>query len=315
MALIGVVVAALALATATYAWFINNAAVGVEQLEFSATASTALSIAVHEDGKNITTSQNQTLLDYKGLLTNADIKAYLDKLKQDDGSGNAIAGLKAVSTVSTAGFFANDGFNYTEQKADKFKLVQDDSNNNYYLALPVWIRSSERMTVYLNDRTDVSVKAGTGSGALQYFDRAILLGFSEVPGAKDGTEAILKNVIYEPNEVTDDHGITNRKNTTSGASIDGYGIEAIDTNGIPAFKKQERVTSGGLFIATPEAGGIPTSGGIIGIDKKTELIQLEKDTPKKMMIYLWLDGMDFDCVDGISGSTLQVALHFIGVKP
>lgn len=311
MALIGVVVAAVALGTATYAWFINNTAVGAEQLEFSAGASTALSIAVHKNGQKITTTTNQDKLDYKGLLTNGDIKTFLDRLK-DGGDDAEIAGLKAVSTVSTAGFYANDGFNNEVKKVEKFKIIADGENNNYYLALPIWLKSTENVTIYLRDTTKVAVK--DGDTVSQYFDRAILLGFSEVPGIKDGEENISQNLIYEPNEIADATQVPGRQSTTIGSDEDGQGVTSVDAQGEPAFAKQNRLIDNSLFINVPAGGGIPTKGGIAGIENKNGIINLEKENPKKMMIYLWVDGMDFDCVSGISGSTLQVALNFIGVK-
>ncbi|MEG1931455.1 MAG: hypothetical protein RR131_10015, partial [Anaerovorax sp.] len=295
MALVMVVVAAVSLAIATYAWFVNNTAVGVEQLEFSATGSTALSIAVHENKKGITATTNQNLLNYKGVLTNVDIQTYLNKLKtMDDGTTNTISGLKAVSTVSTAAFYANDGFNNEVKKAETFKVIADDDQNNYYLALPVWLRASEGMTVYLSDSTSVTVKDGKGTA--KYFDRAILLGFSQVPGEKDGLETSSGTVIYEPNNKEDAEELPGRKTTTVGQDIDGYGISAINGKGVATFKQQDRKTKENLAITAPVGGGVPTKGGIAGIENKTGIVTLEKEIPKKMMIYLWLDGMDFDCV-------------------
>ena len=58
------VVAALALGTATYAWFVNNTRVSVDEMQFSAETARSLLISVKSDDSG-----------WKGIITNEDLKA------------------------------------------------------------------------------------------------------------------------------------------------------------------------------------------------------------------------------------------------
>lgn len=301
MALVMAVVAGLALATATYAWFVNNAEPSLQQIQFSSTSSTNLSIAVHKDGATVL---NQTALNYKGILDNTDVKDYLD-----------IVHLKAVSSVDTAQFYSCDYFDEGgSNQAETFQPVAD--NSGFYLALPLWFKSTQAMDVYLKNNTWITAE---GSDYSNYIDRALLLGFRE---DSDDSGSFSRSVVYEVNAAED---LPGRANTTAADYLgnpigaDKLGIKTVvttlgaDYGKISTTQPQARKLFNELAIA-------PVDGEIVvplaSIDAgKIPLFHIDPNQPKKITVYLWLDGMDYDCISAVSGGTLKVGLNFIGAEP
>ncbi len=312
MALIGVLISAVALATATYAWFVNNQSVEVERVSFSSEASSDLLIAVHDGNATV---DSQTGLEYKSFLSNEDVKVYLDLVKE---------GLLGVSTVSTSAFYTNDGmigeggepdsngFDLTN-KARYFKKAED--GDGLYLALPVWFRSSTDADVYL--RGGVSTTSGTAVTAQALPDfpkgamltRAIVLGFRP-----EGENAVL----YEPDPAEDGGGYTRRNTTRIEGRTDDipdkYGIAALTTDGnneIASILPQDRKLEKDLFLKTDSLQRVTREQLDLIAEKPQPLFRLRGGIPQLVHIYVWLDGMDYDCISDISGGLLSVKLAFI----
>lgn len=66
-------VAAIALGTSTYAWFINNRTVEVQNMELTVSTSTSLLVAVGKQASIATPSATENWTGYKSLVTNQDI--------------------------------------------------------------------------------------------------------------------------------------------------------------------------------------------------------------------------------------------------
>lgn len=322
LALMGVVVTALALVTATYAWFVNNGAAEAEQMNFTASASSELQIAVDSPGA---TAENQGGLNYKSIIMPEDAADYLAKVNNP--AGGRTPGLIAVSTVSAAAFYTNRDLGNAERAFEFFKPVT--AEEGFYFALPVWFRSNRTMSVYLGEGTFVKAREGA-LGNARYFPRAVRVGFGRIKG--DGTDALLESAIYEPDpEAGDpdvaDSQVTGRKNTTvfpaSQTAGDGYGIAAVDASGrISAAEPQVKYpgelppgeTGLSMLVKPPAAGGIPSAENT-DVANKVPVCRMEEGLPQKAIIYVWIDGMDYDCVPGISNATLEVKLNFVGVEP
>ncbi|WP_130861046.1 hypothetical protein [Bacilliculturomica massiliensis] len=310
MALIGVVVAAVALATATYAWFVNNQKTEVERVTFSSEAASDLLIAVHN---GTATEDDQTGLSYKSFLSNEDVKAYTDLVEE---------GLRGVSTVSAAAFYTNEGmsgegggpdtngFDVTN-KAEFFRKVEDGSG--MYLALPIWFRSSTDVDVYLRggnvttSGTAVTAASLPESPKGSMLTRAVMIGFR--PKA-DGAP-----VLYEP-DPAEEGGNYTRRNTTrvEGVEVpDKYGIASLKNDGkIAAIQPQDRKSSERLFLVTDELIRFTKEQlDAMGGARPQPLFRLNAGVPELVTVYVWLDGMDYDCISDISGGLLSVKLAFI----
>lgn len=307
LALMMVVVAALALATATYAWFVSSSRVEVEQMNFTAETSTSLFIAVHVDGA---TTVNQEPLKYKSFLEKSELAVYFRPMEEKNGGK-----LMPVSTVTTEAFFT-DAFEKEDGKTKGFEPTS--AEDGYFLALPVWFNASQELEVYLSEGSGVTVEMPTGANATSvYLDRCLRVAFTsqDDAGALLAVEGAVNPVIYEPNPATD-AAISipplNRRNTTAYVSATEYS-GVVSAGPPPVFVEQTLYTGDHLFV-TYEGNETPTENDV-DLMGKVPVVRLDGNQAQKVTIYVWLEGMDFDCVDGITGSTLNVKLKFIGVKP
>ncbi|MEG1930836.1 MAG: hypothetical protein RR131_06820, partial [Anaerovorax sp.] len=82
----------------------------------------------------------------------------------------------------------------------------------------------------------------------------------------------------------------------------------------PALQDQVKYNKEKLYITNPQISSVPSHKDTpdITVDKK-KVVTLGA-TPQKVIFYIWIEGMDYDCVAGITGGTLGIKLNFIGVK-
>ena len=305
-------IAALALTTATMAWFVNNTKNEVENMNFHASTATGLEIAIHDDVIVNDPAKGPNQLDYKGILSNEDINKYYSKLEKD---GKII--LTTVSTVSCAAFYKTGLFNTENGYADIFVDAEEGTD---YLMLPFWIRASEDMNLYLSASTGITVGNST-AGSSEYFDKILRMSFREMNGNKGDQSGDM--LIYEPDG--DPSLLGNRGTTTydyaSGKlfATEGMGISKLNGSGNAIAFELQNAMDGSSVLVEDEVGEneIVGEAGTIG---KTKIAKLEAGIPKKIILYIWLDGMDFDCVAGVTGNSgdqipsLNVDLRMIGVK-
>lgn len=133
-------------------------------------------------------------------------------------------------------------------------------------------------------RKSTWVEAGAGTLIEQYFQTALY----SWPG-QTFTESELSNKFYS--------------NTLQG-QISPY------VNKGQFFTKTGRLYAEAAkgFVTAAEMEDIPQSGATEDI----YIIQLERNVPQRIRMFIWLEGQDMDCVDGVNSARFAVNIEFAG---
>lgn len=293
-------VAAIALATATYAWFVNNTAVGVDQLDFQASASSSMEISLPDgtDPWDGTVGGISTgAINWTGIIANKDVKKYHGITVETTTFGAVMP----ASSTDTKNFFtvAADGWDLTALKAKDFTQITDFKNSSQgAIMVPMYIRSSQEMDVYLNAKAGKSFAVDVGTGEIT---KALRIAIVDPAGNAK---------IFEPNR--DPITLPGRGNTTSKITdgmIDAEKQAITNTDG--TVGAQTKLDPAGYTVTDLATGSV----GIVDGDEnkdKTALFTLKANTPGLMKVYIWLEGCDFDCVSSVSSHQYNVNLNFIG---
>lgn len=289
-------VAAIALGTATYAWFVNNTAVGVEQMDFQASASSSMEISLPDgawDGTigNVGTGQKG----WTGILATKDVKAYHGVTPESTTFGAVMP----ASSADASSFFTVSDWDNTTLKATTFAAITDFKNSSQgAIMIPMYIRSSEDMDVYL--RATGSAVANSPLVSDDGGNISTALRVAVVPSTKTGT-------IFEPNSATDK--VTTRKNTTAmGTAIEKK--EAVVNVGGSVSDQPTKDPTTYTFL-DKDANGVISAGDVVPTGGK--LFDLTKNTPQLVYVYVWLEGCDWDCVSEVSKDKYKINLNFMGV--
>ena len=262
------VVAALALGTSTYAWFVSNTTVKVDEMTFTAQTVDNLEIALTTtawDGSF--TATNATAAGFKTLITSQELSdLYVAKSASLTGSA-----LIPASTINGQSFWrVADGESSWETQlgtgltvAKTFTNVTNISDNSVK-AIPLFLKSTTNTSIYLANTTTVA-GAAAPAARIAIVENASSTKFIWAPS----TAHIDDNKITT---INDADGITN---AVSGANNTGA-------------------------ISPSVSQTMPTG----------EILQLTPNQPKLVMVYIWLEGCDVDCVSGLSAKDLTVNLAF-----
>ena len=267
------VVAALALGTSTYAWFISNQDVKVQEMTFTAQSVEDVQIALATttwDGSLSANQTNTTAGAFKTVISANDVLTLYNGLA--GGAATLTTGaLKPASTINGSTFFTSKTTDSAWELDGVYKAKTFDSVTNVrqdcVKAIPLYLKSSSGSSIYF-DTTKTTV---TGSAT-----PAVRIGFKP-----QGGEAIIW-------EVDPTGTITGRGDTTANGGADGVST-AIET------------AVGGVSAIT---------GRVDALDGSTPIFTLAAGEPKFLMVYIWLEGCDYDCVSGISANDLTVNLAF-----
>lgn len=260
------VVAALALGTSTYAWFVSNTVVKVDSMTFTAQTVDDLQIALTTDAwTGALSGTSATAGTFKTLITTADLNA-LYTAKSATLTG---AALIPASTINAAAFYkVADGAASWELNGSGVniaKTFEQTSNitDNCVKAIPLYLKSTTATSIYLGSNTQVTGAASP----------AVRVAFAVEGGS---------TYIWAPDP---DNHIEDSKITTTG---DADGI----TKAVDSANTVGNITG---YTATKPAGAIAT---------------LTANTAKRIIVYIWLEGCDVDCVSGLSAKDLTVNLEF-----
>lgn len=314
VALVMMLVAAVALGTATYAWFVNNAAPSVAQMDFTASTATALEVGI-DKAADAETTPNGTAdanLVYVGTISNDDVKAYnggtYANIFSSD-SANLLAPASIATFTATAinnKFYAATGYDAATWNANTFASVTPGAGS--VKKIPLWFRSTSNMSVFLkNDTTVVASNPGTGNALANEIDKALRIAFVEHAAPEnyvicDINGNPLTDASKHRNTTLDDSGV---------AAQNGQAIAALtaDPGTIDSFATQTRYALADLQVADSVVNNMVDVAE--AVDKK-EIFTLSANTPKLIDVYIWLEGCDFDCVNEIAAGALAINLKFIG---
>lgn len=315
-----VLVAAVALGSSTYAWFVNNNKVSATTNSVSAAAATA-SLYI-EPGNNSTVPTNNktsaettcanTLVPVSNNYANgslghwfivnkwADAKAtgYHDLTDsgangpykfQESKSGNTLTG--ATMTVSTDSNVLVGAYNVGE-----YTLYTATGNQDVYLdpTTPIVVtegKNAANQEGSLTNAIRIAIVATTGTGDSAVTKTLYYLPVAETTAGNDNNA--VAGTVYGVNSATSIAPIS------AGSTSDEKGYFTPDT--LDAWK------------ATAVANGTYTAGTFkLGTAGYTDATMLN------VKVYIWLEGTDGQCligqnVDGVNG--LKVAVNFVGVEP
>lgn len=260
------VVAALALGTSTYAWFVSNTTVKVDSMTFTAQTVDDLQIALTTDAWTGALSGTSATPDiFKTLITSAELNA----LYTSKGAVLTGAALIPASTINAATFYkVADGAASWEVNGSGVNIAKtfEQTNNiteNCVKAIPLYLKSTTATSVFLGTNTTVTGQASP----------AVRVAFAVEGGS---------TIIWAP---------------------DAAG--AIDDNKITTIDGADGITK-----AVDSASTVGTITGYTDTKPTSAIATLEAGVAKRIIVYIWLEGCDKDCVSGLSAKDLTVNLEF-----
>lgn len=343
-------VAAIALGTSTYAWFVNNQTVEVKQMDLTVSTATSLQIAVKQKGSG-------TYTPYKNVVATADINGTGDSQgKWDKMFDTANEYLMVPASIDNAGlaptfadlkFYASTGhMNDAADKLDTFKALgtanTQEIGEGAVKRLPLSFLSSSDLKVFFGQKdlstiADLVVAAASGDSinGVTLADQAeaikSALRVAIVP-QKNGdysgsTDSVVifqfddgSNVSAGSGNNTDYQSvsITGMIDESAGKYAAITGIDT-DTNVVSSVGQQTANVPG----TTPGTGAekylASVADGTDGapmvvkfFNDNTPLFELKADKPRDVDIYIWLEGTDKDCISVLSQYHFGLQLPFAG---
>ena len=286
-----VLVAAVALGSSTYAWFVSNTKVTAEKVTMSATA--AQTLLISESGQN---NWNTILVRNDNNTTFVPVST-TGKTSMDD---------------KTMLFAKDNAWTADNQDGNKAYVTgyENATANQDYYSTTFDIKSSVACKLYLDDETvfTAAVNATATNEMLKAMRMAVLV---------EQNGSIAKTYIYE----LDDQAISgngNSYNTTNNKAT-------TDVNGIAKAVKVTKGTTDNTFatdsisadntVSKIKLATAPTDASFVtttnGAD---ELASMAANEVVKIHVYMWMEGCDYDCnssvVANITGQTVTANLGF-----
>lgn len=340
IALFMLVISAIALTSATYAWFSANRVVTTTGIDVKVTAATGISISANA-------------LDFGKTIDMDDVIKFAKDDTDDFESTLQLP--EELNPVSTAGIKgANTEFNFyrgelgdsedvvifDESRANRtFVSADKDFTGGDFMAFDIYIKASQDLNLKLSSTTTISAAnttAGTGN-----LETGLRVGFLPLGVSTDTSIAGQQSSAYKLASVQDDWKIWNPvPGTHHAATIKGYTEGDEESNGY--YGATDTTTK----LAALNGNGETATEEQIAANQNHYVKYLYKDIDKaavpaylklmdktntnyvqgqnydgtifsvkaginKVRVYLWLEGNDVDCVDAISISNgLSVALGF-----
>lgn len=302
------IVTAISLTTASYAWFTENTTVTVDSIDVNVSAANGIQVSV--DAVN-----------WKANISTNDItaNAYTGNTNQ---LPNQIVPVSTIGDVdATTGFMKmyKGSIEADATTAHGYRLVAEQSiekagTTGDFIAFDLFLLTTQATTVYLTTSSDV-VATAADTGLKNAARVAFLYEGSAATGASADAIALkgaashsaggATNMFWEPNSnIHTAAGVAQANNygeTTYDATTvvpNYYGIKAaIAAN--PAVDYQSKVTTY-FDQVTPD---IQTPNGNTANGEYKTLFNLAAGI-NKVRIYGWVEGQDYDCENNASGSNI-----------
>lgn len=288
-----VLVAAVALSSATYAWFVTNTKVTAGQATVTATAASSLLISAANANEWATTYEftdaNTTFAPVSTIGTNDGTEFTFFKQKdwaKDSGQSNAIT-VNKVAALETA--------------------EKTGGANPFYYEKSFDIKAAQACKLYLDTDTKFTGTTGTMNKTLR---------LALVVKKSDGTHA--KTVIYQVDKEANTTD-ANRYNTTlSSTNSDGI------AKAVSAVGADDAVTAANMAVTVPTDKDIVAAGLLATADPNNGLnptvgdaeVLYTFENPNevcKVTAYIWMEGCDYDCtnntVSEITGDANKVVAN------
>lgn len=302
------IVTAISLTTASYAWFTENTTVTVDSIDVNVSAANGIQVSV--DAVN-----------WKANISTNDItaNAYAGNTNQ---LPNQIVPVSTIGDVdATTGFMKmyKGSIEADATTAHGYRLVAEQSiekagTTGDFIAFDLFLLTTQATTVYLTTSSDV-VATAADTGLKNAARVAFLYEGSAATGASADAIALkgaashstggVTNMFWEPN--------SNIHTTAGVAQANNYGETTYDTTTVvpnyygikaaiaanPAVDYQSKVTTY-FDQVTPD---IQTPNGNTANGEYKTLFNLAAGI-NKVRIYGWVEGQDYDCENNASGSNI-----------
>lgn len=302
MAFLMLIVTAISLTTASYAWFTENTTVSVDGIDVNVSAANGIQVSV--DAVN-----------WKANITTTEITAaaYTGNTNQ---LPTRIVPVSTVGNITTSTGFMDiykGSLEADATTAHGYKLLSTKSTetagtNGDFIAFDLFILATQATTVYLTTSSDV-VATATDTG-LKNASRVAFLNEGSVATGASAAAILLHGattaMIWEPNsDVHTNAGVAQALNY--GQTIGNntvltsyYGLKApIDTTVTPTIDYQSTsATYFGTVTPTIQTPANNTANGTY-----QTLITLSAGI-NKIRVYGWVEGQDYDCENNASGSNI-----------
>ena len=301
------IVTAISLTTASYAWFTENTTVTVDSIDVNVSAANGIQVSV--DAVN-----------WKANISTDDIKtkAYVGNTNQVP---SQIVPVSTIGEVdATTGFMKmyKGSIEADSTTAHGYRIVSEQSveqagTQGDFIAFDLFLLTTQATTVYLTTSSDV-VATATDTGLKNASRVAFLYEGSAATGASASAIALKgaashgegnNNMFWEPNSNAHKAGGISQANNYGETNFDAttivpnyYGIKApIAAN--PAVDYQSKVDTY-FGQVTPD---IQTPEGNTANGEYKTLFNLAAGI-NKIRIYGWVEGQDYDCENNASGSNI-----------
>lgn len=291
-----VLVAAIALGSSTYAWFVNNTKVTAESVELTAKTSYALLISKNQTG-TATTAADWVTLHEMANASNATMVPV-----STNGSGSLSNG--------TLKFAASNEWNSTDALVTSYKVPKTTD----YWTEHFQIKASQTCQLFLSNDTSFNVDSNSNGDLSKVLRLALVV---KAQGAEASTAKVF---MYE----VDDTATLAAGNTTTGVA-DGKGnaIKCTYTN----TTADEAITSGAdvatisaenysTTVPTISASTLSSTGSDIVTNDAGITPIYTFNNPEDVVdvvAYIWMEGCDHDCVSA-NVSTLTEATNKLKVN-
>ena len=285
-----VVVAAVALSSATYAWFVNNTKVTAEATDF--TASTAYTLMISA-GKDATTANTRTSA--TGWVTTHPMENNQIAFRPVSTIGSTDGAALTYVYDSAWATDATDSKHYasTFKDADGTEGQAASANaNTGYLKETFQIKASQACDLYLDSDTVIKVVDKTsgsdGSGNVASVARVALT----VTGTSDS-----KTFVYKLDGDTGVGTEVTKLNTSIDSSSNANGVQyAIKNDGSSAQITANNIGSDSKvkqLVTATAAGNTALLSTLNGADKLYTFNNA--DEVCTVTVYVWMEGADYDC--------------------
>lgn len=308
-AFVMLLVTAVALTTATYAWFTANQNVSIASLDVNVAASNGLQISV--DGAT-----------WKSLIDDTDIKtrAY---------TGNKNMMPAQIVPVSSALGLTGEG------KLQLFKGSVDESQatprlasvaaseevagtTGDFMAFDIFVQVAQRTTLQLAADADVTAKADVQDKGLKNAARVCFVKQTTAPTGTAPADFVTTNgtgssekKLWEPNANVHSAAAVVHANTTYGQAINESSVVASYHGLNSAFVAGPELTTTDATYVSVVTPNIQTNSGR---DDRTvnDLFTIDPGVTK-IRVYCWVEGQDYDCENNASGTDISYKIKLTKV--
>jgi len=302
-AVVMVVIAAVALTSASYAWFTSIANPEVKSIDLYVKAADNLMLSAYD---NATTPNINLSADWKATVAQTDIS---DTTPTGSWGTQTTAFPTNMLNVSSLFNATNSGFYQANFSAlgvkTGYSAVTQSGN---YAKFSLWAKSTQDGYLYL-DGTDTIGSTVTGLTVTEpgnSISKTVRVAIVPVTAS---VEDWAKSVIWEPNSkahLAAIYGGTGAVVKSATAAVSGlllantatqdtYDFQDADTNIVSADKTT-------AFGVKPATGNNDAT--------KIALLNVVKDTPTNFNVYIWVEGADADTLNAVAKNSFETYLRF-----